>query len=320
MSEYIEPGARIADPMCGTAAISAKLRQQQHPVVAGDLMTYSAHHARTRLLFDRPPQFATLGMKYEEVIQYLNLEVPPRQGLFYHEYSPAGAPVSGTEPRKYFTPENAMRIDGILWQLKLWKSSIPELLDSVLRHDLILAVNSIANIAGTYGHYRSTFSKGTCRPLTITPSQFLSARTDHVVEIGQAADTLRRHEVDAVYLDPPYKKRQYAANYHILETIARGDTPTPVGVSGLRDWWPEYSDFCSKTKIEEAFHELFSATNSPLFFVSYSEDGLISDTQIREILSAYGSLERYTLKHSRFKSNKGGIGGTLNEYLYVIRR
>ncbi len=27
------------------------------------------------------------------------------------------------------------------------------------------------------------------------------------------------------YVDPPYMKRQYAANYHLLETIAKGDNP-----------------------------------------------------------------------------------------------
>ena len=40
--------------------------------------------------------------------------------------------------------------------------------------------------------------------------------------------------MDAVYADPPYTKRQYAAYYHILETIAAGDRPL---ISG-DDWTP----------------------------------------------------------------------------------
>ena len=30
---------------------------------------------------------------------------------------------------------------------------------------------------------------------------------------------------DVVYLDPPYNERQYSANYHVLETIAKYDNP-----------------------------------------------------------------------------------------------
>ena len=41
---------------------------------------------------------------------------------------------------------------------------------------------------------------------------------------------------DTVYLDPPYTKRQYAAYYHVLETLAYGDEPEVSGVTGLRPW------------------------------------------------------------------------------------
>jgi len=30
---------------------------------------------------------------------------------------------------------------------------------------------------------------------------------------------------DILYLDPPYNQRQYATNYHLLETIAKYDNP-----------------------------------------------------------------------------------------------
>lgn len=317
---YIRPESRIADPMCGTAAVSAKFRQESHQVIAGDLMHYSGHHARTRLLLDEPPQFPSIGLDYHGVLEYLNQEVKPLKSLFFNEYSPGGTPIAGTPPRKYFTPENAMKIDGILKQLSDWEASMPAIEISVLRHDLILAVNSISNIAGTYGHYRSTFSRGSMKSLELTPSKFAPGRTDHVVSVGPADRTLAEHSADAVYLDPPYKKRQYAANYHILETIARGDSPTPTGVSGLRNWWPEYSDFCSKLKIAQAFHSVFEASDAPIFFISYSEDGLIPDSKMREILEHHGTVTRHELKHSRFKSNSAGIGGMLDEYLYVVQR
>ena len=75
---------------------------------------------------------------------------------------------------------------------------------------------------------------------------------------GQAETVAPLIEADLCYIDPPYMKRQYAANYHIIETIARGDSPEAVGVSGLRPWRDQYSDFCSKVKIRDAFRAIFS--------------------------------------------------------------
>ena len=40
MSGYLTPGARIADPMCGTASMSAKFRALGYKVTAGNMMTF----------------------------------------------------------------------------------------------------------------------------------------------------------------------------------------------------------------------------------------------------------------------------------------
>lgn len=283
-------------------------------------MTYSVMHARTRLCFETPPSYEALGMDYPQTLNYLNHQVPEISGLFTAEYSPVGMPVAGTEPRKYFTGQNAGKIDGILNQLEYWEPLLDTPSMSVLRHDLIMAVNDVSNIAGTYGHYRSTFNGSALRSLTLQPSSFKPGRTDHDVVLGPAENTLSDFDGQAVYLDPPYKKRQYAANYHLLETIARGDSPKPVGISGLREWRDQYSDFCSKVRIESAFKKVFEATSAEVFFISYSEDGLIPESQMVEILSSHGTLRRFEIPLKRFKSNAGGKGGQVMEHLYVVHR
>ena len=45
-----------------------------------------------------------------------------------------------------------------------------------------------------------------------------------------------RVEGDILYLDPPYNHRQYATNYHLLETVAKYDDPKIYGKTGLRDY------------------------------------------------------------------------------------
>lgn len=319
--EIVPPGATIADPMCGTASVSVALRESGYHVVAADLMTYAVHHARVRLRLDRAPRFRRLGdMSYRDVHAELS-QLNPVKGFFLREFSPDGTPSGDHDPRAYFTSDNAARIDAMRQRIREWNES--ELLttreNSLLLHDLIMAVNDVANIAGTYGHFRSKWSPSALRPLQLQPTKFLRGPSiRHTVLQGRAEDLAPMISADLCYLDPPYKKRQYAANYHLIETIARGDDPEAIGVSGLRDWWDQYSDFCSKRKIGDAFAAILGKMDCPYYLVSYSEDGLITLDQLRLILKEFGRVRVDTIPYKRFRSNNGSPRGPINEYLIHV--
>ena len=320
---WLSEGATVADLMCGTAAVSEALRQAEYRVIASDLMTFAAHHARVRLTISDEPKFKGIGAKsYTDIRAHLN-HLSPTEGLFFKEYSPEGMPDNDHEPRKYFTGENAGRIDAITQQLNQWATEklLSETENSLLRHDLVLASNRVANIAGTYGHHRSKWGASAMSSLDLRPATFLRGhRVDHTVHQGPAEKIAPLVKADLCYIDPPYMKRQYAANYHIIETIARGDTPEAVGVSGLRPWRDQYSDFCSKLKIRDAFRKIFSEAQCDQFVISYSEDGLLSEEQLIELFSEVGKVTLKKIPFSRFRSNAGGQGGTVIEYLFHIKR
>jgi adenine-specific DNA-methyltransferase len=319
IKQYVPAGKTVADPMCGTASVSLALKQAGYRVVASDLMTYATQHARVRLQLSGPPRFDKLGITYAELLARLN-SLPPVKGLFHREYGPAGKPRAGCAPRKYLTPENAARVDAIRGQLAAWHDRLDPLEEALLRHDAVLAVNRVANIAGTYGHYRSTWAPGSLRPLTLTPTEFdPTGSTDHVVMQGAVELLAPEITADACYLDPPYMKRQYAANYHLLETIARGDEPEAIGVSGLRDWWDQYSNFCSKRKLADSFAATFEKMDCSLFFISYSEDGLFDKEQLMRLFAEFGDVDLLEFGNQRFRSNSGGAGGVVSEYLFVVQ-
>lgn len=319
----VKAGSTVADIMCGTASVSEALRQHEYRVIASDMMTFAAHHARVRLLLSGPPAFGGTGLEgYIGVLTHLN-HLTPSQGVFFKEYSPDGEPANGGAPRKYFSGHNAGLIDAITAQLNRWQAEnvISQLECSLLRHDLVLASNRVANIAGTYGHHRSKWSTAAQSPLEMRPTSFLNGhRTDHVVYQGSAETVAPLIRADLCYIDPPYMKRQYAANYHIIETIARGDSPEAVGVSGLRPWRDQYSDFCSKVKIRDAFRAIFNAAQCDQFMISYSEDGLLTEVQLTDLFSEVGTVSLKKIPFSRFRSNAGGQGGIVMEYLFHIRR
>jgi len=316
-------GATVADLMCGTATVSEALKWEGYRVIASDIMTFAVQHAKVRLLLNEAPTFSGLnGEPYLCVLSELN-ELGPVEGYFFRELSPEGVPMSRTESRKYFTSANAKKIDAISGQIKAWfeQGQISDVENALLRHDLVLAANRVANIAGTYGHYRSSWNTSSLRPLALQPASFMPGpSTQHIVLQGQAEDVSKRVSADICYLDPPYMKRQYAANYHVLETIARGDEPQAIGVSGLRPWRDQYSFFCSKVRVRDSFNVIFENIDAAVILISYSEDGLLEKSDLLELFAKHGEVSLHEFSYPRFRSNSSDLGHTLKEYMFEVRR
>ena len=322
----------VVDLMAGTGAVSVALRVAGFKVTAADLMTYSYHHARVALLLSEAPKFrkatefiekfsrkeSKVESRYSRVIEALN-SIPPRKGYFWKEFSVEGNPPDATKPRNYFSPENASKIDSIrFWIKKLHANgSINDIEHSLLLHDLIMAANDVANISGTYGHYLSKLVGRARDPISLKCTEFDIAYNEkgHVVLKGYAEELASSIVADLCYIDPPYMKRQYAANYHILETLAREDSPKAVGESGLRPWRDQYSNFCTKTKIRQSFTEIFTRMKCDHFLISYSEDGLLKIEDLKKFLAQFGDVTVKTVKHKRFKSNQSALENQLSEYL-----
>jgi adenine-specific DNA-methyltransferase len=113
-------------------------------------------------------------------------------------------------------------------------------------------------------------------------------------------------------------KRQYAANYHLIETVARGDEPEAIGVSGLRPWRDQYSVFCTRTRIRDAFQRLIQNANCPAFLISYSSDGLLKDEELADLFEPLGAVSVERRVFPRFKSNQSELGPHVTEYLITL--
>jgi adenine-specific DNA-methyltransferase len=338
LGTLVPDGSLIADLMCGTAAVAGALRRKGFRVVANDVMTYSVHHARVELLFSEAPVFKGAGSfverflpahtdelwpmnPYERIVRALNA-VPPRKGYFFKEFSIAGTPTNATKPRNYFVPDNAAKIDSLRFWIKQLKAkrAITELEHSLLVHDLIMAANDIANIAGTYGHYLNRTVGRAHTPIVLSPTPLFiqDDKGRHEVRQGYAEHVASELTCDLCYIDPPYMKRQYAANYHLLETIAREDNPPAIGESGLRPWRDQYSNFCTKTKIHSAFEQIVTRANCPLFVISYSEDGLLPVEDLNSFLKRFGDVTITTVRNKRFKSNESTLAPEIREYFVTL--
>lgn len=314
---------RIADPMCGTGAVADAFARSGYAVVASDILKFPTLHAKARLQFDAPYDFTMIKHSgYQSAINKLN-ELKPIEGFFWREYSVDGLPDNGVDPRRYFTGDNAGKIDAIRQKITDWRAKgLSRNAADLLLHDLILATNRVANITGTYGYFRSTWNRECLRPIQLVQSNMIPRKAAHAVFNGRAEDLVSEiNSCDACYLDPPYTKRQYGGNYHILETIAQEDTPIPAGQGGLRDWKKKASDFCYRKKAPAAFENLLTLIQVPLVFISYSNDGQVSPSELKNILSQFGVVSRKKVPFARFDSNgRGGEKQPLEEHLYILDR
>jgi len=325
-------GATVVDLMAGTGSVAVALMNEGYNVIASDMMTYSKYHLVSQLRINRSPRFAglntiieadtTKATPYTKVIDFLN-NLSPIDGYFFNEFSPDGTPQNGFSARKYFTSDNARKIDAIRATINDWKDKdlLTEDEEALLKHTLILAVNDVANISGTYGYFLSSFKGSALNSLKLEPIVFnKKASKANLVMHGFAEDLSQSITADLCYIDPPYMKRQYAANYHILETIARGDFPEPRGKSGLRNWWDQHSKFCTKTRIRDSFRRIFTDMNCNTFIISYSEDGLLSIEELTTLFQEFGDVSYKTIDYSRFRSNQSSLDTKLNEYLITLHR
>ena len=135
-----------------------------------------------------------------------------------------------------------------------------------------------------------------------------------------AVESRPLHRMD---IEPPYKKRQYASYYHILETIVCGDQPEVTGVSGLRPWKDKASVFCYKTKALNALSELILKQRANRVILSYSNEGHIRLEELVDRLSPYGEVFLVELKTiSRYRPNRTAVENSaeVNEFLVDFRR
>jgi adenine-specific DNA-methyltransferase len=332
ISQVIRPGEAVADLFCGTASVSIGLKAAGFNVVANDHLLWCSTFAEAILLNGLEPSFAKLpppfrtGRKtalvetrYDAVLAHLN-RIAPQRGFITANYSPVSGE-EGTVTRMYFTESNARRIDAIRQEIETWTCAgyLSRGEKALLIRDLLRAANAVSNTAGTYGSYLKQWKCRALESLILTRSRLVAGCGQHEVYQEDANVLVSSLAVDAVYADPPYTKRQYAAYYHVLETIAAGDQPAITGSTGLRPWKDKSSAYCLRRTAPSALSDLVNKLNCRHLFLSYNEDGQISHSTIVSILSARGLVSVQESPYRRYKSSmRPHKGNQLMERLYHL--
>jgi adenine-specific DNA-methyltransferase len=293
----------FVDAFSGTGVVGVAASNLGWPVRFNDHLVSAVITSSARLLAPETVPFIHLG-GYREAIKRLN-ELSGDEGFIWREYSPASTAHGAPTERRYFTEKNAAKIDAVRARIEAWAraGAITAKEKILLVADLLSATNGVANIAGTYGCFLQTWSANAVQPIALKPRE-LRAKTVPFETYNVDVERVPIAENDVAYFDPPYTKRQYAAYYHILETIAHGDEPEVRGVTGLRPWHDKASAFCYKTRALSAITSLVEKAQSRRLFLSYSSEGHISRADLERSLTSLGEVKFHELGNiGRYRPN-----------------
>ncbi|MEI8103991.1 MAG: DNA adenine methylase [Candidatus Moraniibacteriota bacterium] len=306
----------FCDLFAGTGIVGRHFKRKGYKIIANDIQYYSyvlnrhyiGNHKELKFskLIKEIPELKNieLGIRKNFVCDYLSA-VRGVKGFIYNNYC-VGGTKNKKEERQYFSDENGMRCDAIRQKIEKWKTK--NLISSneyyFLVTSLLESIDKYANTASVYGAFLKKLKKTAQNSLILKPAQLIINDQDHEVFNEDINKISEKVYGDILYLDPPYNHRQYATNYHLLETIAKYDNPTLHGKTGLREYQSQKSLYCSRSQVKKAFNELVLKAKVKYIFLSYNNEGLMTLDDIKEIMSQRGKYGNFTKDYNRFKADK----------------
>lgn len=301
----------FCDLFAGTGIVGRNFKTLVKQIIANDVEYYS--YALNRNYIGN-----STSLKSDKYLDFLN-NLEGIEGFIFHHYAE-----NGKEGRLYFSSENGKKIDAVRTQIEIWKHSkeINENVYFFLLASLIESADKVANTASVYGAYLKKIKKSAQKKLVLQPATFAITNNSHEVYNKDGNELIQQIKGDILYLDPPYNARQYGSNYHLLTTIARYDTFIPKGKTGLRDYYR--SAYCKKNEVKNSFEELIKNANFKYIFLSYNNEGLMTESDVKNIMSAYGSYSLKTTHYQRFKAdkteNRNHKATATVEYLHILKK
>jgi len=319
----------FCDLFAGTGSVGANFKKQGFKIIANDLQYYA--YVLNKQLIDNHTELEFKKLKTEipklkwskknirkEIVCNYLTNIKPLEGFIYNNYSP-----SSNSNRMYFTNENAKKCDAIRTKIEEWKTNklITKKEYFFLIASLLKSVDKYANVVSVYGAYLKSFKQVAQQSLIIKPHELIINDQSHEVHNKDANQLIKKIKSDILYLDPPYNERQYATNYHLLETIARYDNPYIYGKTGLREYTKERSNYCLKTEALSSLRDLIQKADTKYIFLSYNNEGIIPQEEIKKVLEEKGEYNCFQTKYSRYKADskrKYTTNSTI-EYLHFCK-
>ena len=316
----------FCDIFSGTGVV-ARYFKPKYRVYTNDTMSFSYAIQKAVIENNQIPRFEGLQKRgihnpfeFLEGVTLKNITLNDNEFFIANNYAP-----NDHCKRMYLTAMNARRIDYIRVTIEKWKNAgwINELEYYYLLAGLIEGVPYVSNITGTYGAFLKHWDQRALKDFEMIRLDVHDNGKENLCFREDANELIKKIDGEILYLDPPYNTRQYAPNYHLLETIVKYDRPEIQGVTGVRPYKDMKSDFCIKGRVLDAFEELIANAKFKHIVMSYNTDGLMTTEQIANIMRKYevpGSFRLYSVPYRKYKGKLDQTKKLLYEHVFVIEK
>jgi adenine-specific DNA-methyltransferase len=286
------PVRMAADMFAGTTRVGQALRAAGIEVVSNDTASYSE---QLGIAYVEEDGRLDRGSLREQLAHLAGL--PGSDGYVTRTFS---------HQARYFHPDNGRRIDAIRDEIE--RLRLGRLERGVLLTSLLEAADRVDSTVGVQMAYLKQWAPRALRPLELREPRAVPGPAGTAVrrDANQLAGEL--DGIDLAYLDPPYNQHSYFGNYHVWETLARGDRPDHYGVACKRvDTRDNRSPYNSRRAAWDALADLVRRLTATWLVVSFSDEGFHRPGQLLELLAERGHTGAIAVDSRRYVGARIGI-------------
>ncbi len=292
-------GATTAlDLFTGTTRVAQAFKHRGLTVTAVDSARYAEVFARCYVAIDADEVDAD-----ELVAALAHLDALPGEEGYVTEVF--------CRQSRFFRPENGARIDAVRQALEADFASSP--LYPILLTSLIEAADRVDSTTGQQMAYLKQWAPRAARDLELRVPDLLSG--GGVAVRGDAVDLVRDGSLgsfDLAYLDPPYNRHRYTANYHVWETLVAWDAPEYYGVACKRTELLDdttRSAFNRKREMPAAMAEVVAGVDAEVVVLSYNDESWLDRDELEDLCQGRGDVRVLAFEQDRYVGAQIGIHG-----------
>jgi adenine-specific DNA-methyltransferase len=292
-----------ADLFAGTTRVGQELRRRGLRVLSNDVTAFSEAFGQAYIAADGRVDRDRLRSMLAELSA-----LPPRDGYITETFC---------RRSRYFQPENGARIDAVRAGIDRLAADPVE--RGLLLTSLVEAADRVDSTCGVQMAYLKRWAPRAANPLCLREPDPVPGPAG-AVACEDANDLCDRLDgIDLAYVDPPYNQHSYLGNYHVWETLVRGDAPDHYGIACKRaDCRTRKSAYNSRRGAWTALADLLGRLRTPWIVVSVSDEGFHDPADIERLLGERGHVGALHVDFKRYVGAQIGIHNPAGERVGTV--